>query len=200
MLAALLALLTASRLCYTRILWEGDTLPLATAGQMLHGKTIYRDIWYDKPPLVAAFHLLAGGRDGWPLRLIDALYAWLACWIAYGFARDVWSPREGLWAAGLAGFFLIFDFPATVIPVGSDLLMLAPHLAAVWLAWKRRPFWCGAMAGVAFWVSPKAHIRARGVRTMGYRWAALDRCGFCGGVRGGPRLAGRGWRPGRVLG
>jgi hypothetical protein len=34
--------------------------------------------------------------------------------------------------------------------------MLAPHLAAVWLAAKRRPLWCGAMVGVAFWASPKA--------------------------------------------
>jgi hypothetical protein len=42
-----------------------------------------------------------------------------------------------------------------VIPVASDLLMVAPHLAAVWLAWKARPFWAGAMAGVAFWISPK---------------------------------------------
>jgi hypothetical protein len=123
---------------------------------MLHGKTIYRDIWYDKPPLVAAFHLLADGRDGWPLRLADALYAWLACWIAYAFAREMWSAREAVWAGGLMGFFLLFDFPASVIPVGSDLLMLAPHLAAVWLAWKRRPFWSGAMVGVAFWASPKA--------------------------------------------
>jgi hypothetical protein len=143
-----------------RILWEGDTLPMAAAEQMLHGKTIYRDIWYDKPPLVAAFHLIpdAGApfTDGWPLRMLDALYALLACSIAYGFARAMWSVREGVWAAGLMGFFLIFDLPASVIPVGSDLLMLAPHLAAVWLAWKRRPFWCGAMAGVAFWASPKA--------------------------------------------
>jgi hypothetical protein len=123
---------------------------------MLHGKTIYRDIWYDKPPLVAAFHLLPDARPGWPLRIVDALYALLACWIAFGFARAMWSVREGIWAAALAGFFLIFDFPASVIPVGSDLLMLAPHLAAVWLAWKRRPFWCGAMVGVAFWASPKA--------------------------------------------
>lgn len=154
--AALFVLLLASRLCNTRVLWEGDTLPLATAAQMLHGKTIYRDIWYDKPPLVAAFHLLADGRDGWLLRLMDALYALLACWIAYRFAREMWSAREGIWAAGLMGFFLIFDFPASVIPVGSDLLMMAPHMAAVWLAWKRRPFWCGAMVGVAFWASPKA--------------------------------------------
>ena len=157
---SLFALLAASRLCHVRILWEGDTLPLAAAEQMLHGKTLYRDIWYDKPPLVAAFHLLpAAGAPftaGWPLRIVDALYALLACWTAYGFARAMWSVREGVWAAGLATFFLIFDFPASVIPVGSDLLMLAPHLAAVWLAWKRRPFWCGAMAGVAFWASPKA--------------------------------------------
>ncbi len=162
---SLFALLAASRLCHVRILWEGDTLPLAAAEQMLHGKTIYRDIWYDKPPLVAAFHLLPAGllpgagapfTAEWPLRIVDALYALLACWTAYGFARAMWSVREGVWAAGLATFFLIFDFPASVIPVGSDLLMLAPHLAAVWLAWKRRPFWCGAMAGVAFWASPKA--------------------------------------------
>ena len=149
-------MLAASRLCHTRILWEGDTLPLATAQQMLQGRTIYRDIWYDKPPLVAALYLLPAGRDGWMLRIVDALYALLACFIAYRFAREMWSTREAIWAAGLMGFFLIFDFPASVIPVGSDLLMLAPHLAAVWLAWKRRPLWSGAMAGVAFWASPKA--------------------------------------------
>jgi hypothetical protein len=154
--SALALLLVASRLCHLGILWEGDALPLATARQMLFGKTIYRDIWNDKPPLVAMFYLLAGARGGWPLRLLDALYAWIACWAAYRFARDVWSEREGLWAAALTGFFLIFDFPATAIPVASDLLLVAPHLAAVWLAWKRRPFWCGIALGIAFWVSPKA--------------------------------------------
>ncbi len=60
-----------------------------------------------------------------------------------------------MWAAGLLGFFLIFDFAAAVIPAASDLLMLAPHVAAVWLAWKRGPFWSGVLAGVAFWISPK---------------------------------------------
>jgi hypothetical protein len=45
--------------------------------------------------------------------------------------------------------------PSAVIPVASDLLMMAPHLAAVWLAWRRKPFWSGALAAVAFWVSPK---------------------------------------------
>ena len=55
-------------MCHVRILWEGDTLPLAAAGQMLHGKALYRDIWFDKPPLVPVFYLLSGARDGWALR------------------------------------------------------------------------------------------------------------------------------------
>ena len=62
--ALLFALLLAARMCHTGILWEGDTLPLAAAGQLLHGKVLYRDIWYDKPALVPAFHLLAGGGPG----------------------------------------------------------------------------------------------------------------------------------------
>jgi hypothetical protein len=151
----LAALLLASRLCHVRILWEGDTYPLAAAQQMLHGKVLYRDIWFDKPPLLPATYLLWGARAGWVLRLAGALYALLACWIAFAFARGLWSVREGMWAAGLLGFFLVFDFPAGVLPLASDQLMLAPHLAAVWMAWKRRPFWSGALAGVAFWISPK---------------------------------------------
>ena len=155
MFGLLAVLLVTTRLCHTGILWEGDALPMAAADQMLHGKALYRGIWFDKPPLVPAFYLLSDARPGWPVRLEDALYALLACWIAYRFARDLWSEREGLWAAGLLGFFLVFDFPSAVIPVASDLLMLAPHLAAVWMAWRRRAFWSGALAGVAFWISPK---------------------------------------------
>ena len=154
--ALLFALLLASRMCHTGILWEGDVLPLAAAGQMLDGQVLYRAIWYDKPPLAPAFHLLSAGGPGWPLRLADALYAFLCCAIAFGFARDLWSRREGLWAAALMAIYLTFYIPTAVIPVGSDMVMLAPHAAAVWMAHKRRPFWSGALAGVAFWASPKA--------------------------------------------
>jgi hypothetical protein len=152
---ALFALLAVSRLCHVHILWEGDSYPLAAAQQLEHGKALYRDVWFDKPPLLPLFYLMWGAGAGWPLRLADALYALLACGIAYGFAREMWGEREGLRAAGLLGFFLIFDFPSAVIPVASDLLMVAPHLAAVWLAWQRKPFWAGVAAGVAFWISPK---------------------------------------------
>ena len=151
----LFALLVAARLCHVEILWAEETLPLAAAQQMSAGKVLYRDIWFDKPPFAPVLYTALGGEAGWRLRLAGALYALLCCWIAYGFARDLWGRREGLWAAGLLGFFLIFDFPSSVIPLAADLLMLAPHVAAVWLAYKRRPVWAGALAGVAFTISPK---------------------------------------------
>jgi len=168
----------AARMCHTGILWEGDALPMAAAGQMLHGKALYRDIWYDKPPLVPAFHLLCGARPGWELRLEDALFALLCCWIVYGFARDLWSKREGFWAAGLLGFYLTFYLPSAVIPAGSDLLMLAPHVAAVWMAHKRRPLWSGALAGVAFWISPKAVFAAAACALWYPAGAPLMAAGF----------------------
>jgi hypothetical protein len=151
----LFVLLVAARLCHVEILWAEETLPLAAAQQMHAGKVLYRDIWFDKPPFAPALYTALGGEPGWRLRLAGALYALLCCWITWGFASDLWGRREGLWAAGLLGFFLIFDFPSSTIPLAADLLMLAPHLAAVWLAYQRRPLWAGALAGVAFTISPK---------------------------------------------
>ncbi|HXA50816.1 MAG TPA: hypothetical protein VNV86_10950 [Candidatus Acidoferrum sp.] len=155
---ALFALLIAARLCHVNVLWAEETLPLAAAGEMHAGKTLYRDIWFDKPPATALVAWAVGGRDGAILRIAGAVYALLCCWLAWGFARDLWGITAGLWAAGLLGFFLIFDFPAAAIPLASDLLMLAPHLAAVWLAWRGRAWLAGALAGAAFLVSPKGAL------------------------------------------
>jgi hypothetical protein len=179
----LFAILAAARMCHVHILWAEETLPLAAAEQMLLGKTLYRQIWFDKPPLLPAAYLLWDAQPGWPLRLAGALYALLACWIAYRFAREVWSEVEGMWAAGLLGFFLIFDLPSAVLPLASDLLLLAPHLAAVWLAWKHRPFWCGALLGVAFLISPKALFVAAACALFdpgGIWWMAAGFAAVCG--------------------
>jgi len=157
---ALFAVLLAARLCHVGILWAEETLPLASAAQMLRGNILYRDIWFDKPPLVAAPYLLWAARDGWPLRLAGAVYVLLACWLVYRLARALWSPREGYWAAVLLGFFLTFDFPSAVMPLASDLLLVSPHIAAVWLTWTRRPFWSGVLLGVGFLISPKAALIA----------------------------------------
>jgi hypothetical protein len=174
----LFALLLAARLCHIEILWAEETLPLAAAQQMRAGKVLYRDIWFDKPPFAPVLYRALGGEAGWRLRLAGALYALLCCWIAWGFARDLWGRREGVWAAGLLGFFLIFDFPSSAIPLAADLLMLAPHMAAVWLAYQRRPLWAGALAGVAFTISPKGLLVLAVCAWWAPSWALL--AGFAG--------------------
>jgi hypothetical protein len=174
----LFALLLAARLCHVGILWAEETLPLAAAQQMRAGKVLYRDIWFDKPPFAPVLYAALGGEAGWRLRLAGALYALLCCWIAWGFARRLWGRREGLWAAGLVGFFLIFDFPSSAIPLAADLLMLAPHLAAVWMAYQRRPLWAGALAGLAFTISPKAVLVLAVCAWWAPSWALL--AGFVG--------------------
>ena len=149
----LFALLLAARLCHSGILWAEETLPLAAAQQMRYGHTLYRDIWFDKPPVAALLDLPLGAGAG--LRVIGAWYGLLACWIAYRFATDLWNEREGRIAAVLLAFFLVFDTPSAVTPLATDLLMLAPHMAAVWMAARGKALIAGGLAGVAFWISPK---------------------------------------------
>lgn len=151
----LFAALVATRLCHSGILWEPETFPLAAATQILHGKALYAGIWYDKPPLAPLWYVLQGARDGWILRATGALYALLACFVTYRFARDLWTRREGLWAASLLAFFLTFDIPVSVIPIGPDLLMLTPHVAAVWLAFRKQALASGLAAGIAFLTNVK---------------------------------------------
>jgi hypothetical protein len=148
----LFAALLAARLCHGGILWEPETLPMAAAAQMSLGKVLYRDIWYDKPPLAAVYYCLFGGH----IRLAGAIYSLMACFVAFLFARDLFERAAGYWAAGLLAFFLIFDLPVAVIPVGPDMLMLLPHLLAVYLAWGGRVLAGGVVAGIAFLCNTKA--------------------------------------------
>src|SRR5947207_2496582 len=113
----LFAGLVGARLCNSGILWAEETLPLAAAAQMETGRALYRDIWFDKPPLLAAVYLLWGAREGWPLRFAGALYCLLGAALAYRFGGQLWGLAEARWAACLLAFFLTFDTPSAVVPL-----------------------------------------------------------------------------------
>jgi hypothetical protein len=130
--------------------------PTAAAIQLLDGQALYRDIWFDKPPLLAYTYLLWGARIGVPLRLAGAVFVFLCCLMIWRFARDLWGPQEGLAAALFTGFFLTFGIPSAVMALAPDLLMVLPHLAAVYLAWRGRVFFSGLAAGIAMLVNAKA--------------------------------------------
>ncbi|MCW5976779.1 MAG: glycosyltransferase family 39 protein [Bryobacteraceae bacterium] len=144
----------AARLCHVDILWVEECYPAAAALQILDGKVPYRDFWFDKPPLSALAYVLWDVRKGWLLRLAGAIFVTLASWILYRFARK-WGEREGAYAACLTAFFLTFGVPSAVMALAPDLLMLAPHAGAVYLAARGRPFWSGVVAGVAMLIHAK---------------------------------------------
>ena len=144
------------RLCHVNLLWADEDYHLAAALNLLHGRVPYRDFWYDKPPLSAIYYWLIGGYAGWPLRLFDAAYAVLACYLMYRLARVWWSEREGQVAAVLLAFFLTFYLPSAVIAFAADALMIAPHIAAVYFAFSGRAWQAGALCAVAFLANAKA--------------------------------------------
>jgi 4-amino-4-deoxy-L-arabinose transferase-like glycosyltransferase len=147
---SLTGVLLLSRLCHVNILWADEDYHLAAAIQILHGKMLYRDLWYDKPPLTAMAAALFGAWFGWPLRIVGTVLAAASCAVAFRFASDLWSRREGYWAAGFLAFSLIFYLPSATIPLEPDTLMILPHLAAVYWAWKQKPLAAGLAAGLAF--------------------------------------------------
>ncbi|MEO8100040.1 MAG: glycosyltransferase family 39 protein [Acidobacteriota bacterium] len=153
--AGLSLLLLASRLAHLNILWADEDYHLAVAIQTLHGKMLYRDIWYDKPPLSALLFMLFGAWPGWPLRLVSTLLEIGGCVVAYRFASALWTRYEGFAAAGLYAFFHVFYFAHAVIPVEPDTLMMLPHMLAVYWAWQKKPLWSGVMAGIAFLLNTK---------------------------------------------
>src|SRR5688572_13189798 len=86
----IIALILFGRMFQTEILWAEESLPLAVAQQMLAGDTLYRDVWFDKPPLLAWFYagvLRLAGYSGWGLRLIGALYIVAIVLSAYALVR-----------------------------------------------------------------------------------------------------------------
>ncbi len=174
----LFAAIAASRFCHLNILWTEEDLPLAAAVQMLRGKTLYGGVWYDKPPLVPSICMLGGAKIGWPLRLAGTLFVFLACVLAWRFARDLWGEREGRLAAALLAFFLIFGIPSAVLPLAADSLMVAPHLAAVHLAWRGRPFWSGVLAGIGLLLNAKALIVLAACALFQYRALPWLAAGF----------------------
>jgi hypothetical protein len=154
--AALFVLLLAAHLRHAGVLWAEEDLPLAVALQMKRGAVLYRDIWFDKPPLVPGIYLLWGVSIGPVLRLVGALYDLVACVFAFAISSSLWTRREGYAAAALMAFFLTFDTHSAVLPLAADLLLLVPHLAAVFFAIRGKPLLSGIAAGIGFLFNAKA--------------------------------------------
>jgi hypothetical protein len=182
----LFAALLASRLCHLHILWAEEGYGSAGAVQILHGKMIYRDFWFDKPPLAALLYMLWGGTAGWALRVASSLFGLLTAFAAWRCASALWSEREGYWAAGLVTFFLIFDIPAAVMTLGPDLIVVPLAFAAFGCVVKNQPVWAGLWCAVAAHSNAKALLLVAVVLIWGGRRQAWKIAGaFLGGSAAG---------------
>ena len=179
-------------MCHVRILWTDEDYHLAAGIQTLDGKLLYRDLWYDKPPLAAWVYAALGAFPGWPLRLFDAFYVLAICAAMYRFARDLWGQREGLRAAGLIAFFLSFDHASAVIPIAPDLFMLLPHILAVHAAWRGKAFQAGLWSGIAFLFHTKGLFVLAMCAVLAWRSILPLLAGFA--IPGAALLAFLGWK------
>ena len=151
-----LVALACLRLCFAGVLWSDEDYHMAAAIEILHGKMPYRDFWYDKPPLSALYYLIIDAQPGVILRLWDAAYVLLCSFLAHRLGRSWWGEAEGRVAALLVAFFSTFYLAAAVIPFAPDMLLLAPHLAAVYWARQGRALAAGMACGLGFWINVKA--------------------------------------------
>jgi len=131
--ASIFLAVLAARLCSVHVLWVDEAYPLAAAARLLHGDVLYRDIWFDKPPLYAWVYLLwERGRAGCcacgrPLRHVVLPTRRLA-------ARRLFGPWEDA-PPSAAGFLPDLRLPSATVPLAPDLLVVP----LAWVAyWRRR--------------------------------------------------------------
>ena len=153
------ALILFGRIFQAHVLWAEEGLPLAVAQQILAGKTLYRDVWFDKPPLLAWFYvavLRLAGYSGYGLRLFGVLYVLAIVITGFLLGKRLWGETEARWVGFFLAFFTAFYHHSATVPLAADLLLLLPHLAVFLFLVLKRPFVAGLCAGLAFHLNSKA--------------------------------------------
>ncbi len=155
-LLAVTLILGAGRFCHVGVLWVDEAYGMAAAQALLDGKVLYRDLWFDKPPLYAWVYLLEGGLPGAWLRVLGTAFGVLCCWLSHGVARALFGDWEARAAALLMAFYLVFGNPAAVVSLAPDALTIPFALGMAWLAARGRAGWAGCVAGLALLANGKA--------------------------------------------
>ena len=167
---ALLILSFLLRIFYSGNLYEDDGLWFTAAEEIVRGKALYSEIYFDKPPALPLLYALLFKLFGAKIiviRLFTIFYSVAIGAALYKFGSLLYDRRAGLLAAAC---FVIFSTTYTtghMQGLNTDFLMALPYTAAAFLlvrsridASAKRPGWLaiagGAMAGIAFQTNPKA--------------------------------------------
>ncbi len=135
---ALLAFNLLLRIVYARfefLLNPDELLWTVSARELLAGKTLYRDVWLDKPPgatlIYAAVFALTGVKMV-AIRIFAPVYVFLTALVVRAVAKVLFDDRIGWIAAFLFSYLSVNYFPEDMILLNTELLMLLPCCAATW--------------------------------------------------------------------
>jgi 4-amino-4-deoxy-L-arabinose transferase-like glycosyltransferase len=172
--AAIVVVTFLLRIFYAGHLYQDDGLWFTVGEEVLRGKVLYRDIYFDKPPAIA---LLYGalfklfGAHLLTIRLFTIVYSIAVSAMLYIFGKRFYSERIGLLAATMFAVFSTIFTTGHVQGLNTDLLMTLPYGAGTyWLLRARGDLFDGritdrqgarlalaggAMIGIATQVNPK---------------------------------------------
>ncbi len=171
--ALLLAIIAATRLPYTHFVWADEGLWFTAAQELLRGKALYSQIWFDKPPGVAWIYAAlfkAFGPSLLAVRIFTVLYALAVALALHNIARTFWGEHEARLAALLWAVYNATWIHAQVQPLAVDHLVLLPYLLSGVSFLRGRPFLAGIMAAMAFSLNPKAGVLAMFFAAVEFIW------------------------------
>jgi hypothetical protein len=135
---ALLAFNLLFRIVYARfefLLNPDELLWVVTARAFLSGKTLYSEVWLDKPPgatlIYAAVFALTGVKM-LAIRIFAPLYVFVTALVVRAIAKKLFDDRVGWMAAFLFSYLTVNYFPEDMILLNTELLMLLPLCLATW--------------------------------------------------------------------
>ena len=160
------------RIAYAGHLYEDDGLWFTAGEEILRGKALYSQIYFDKPPALALSYALLFwifGAHILTVRLFTIAYSIAISGVLYFFGAWFYNKRIGLLAAAMFAIFSTTLSTGHAQSLSTDLLMALPYTMGCFLLirsrWPRgRPersaqAWLavagGALAGVSFQVNPK---------------------------------------------
>jgi hypothetical protein len=162
------------RIFYAGHLYQDDGLWFTVGEELLRGKALYRDVYFDKPPglalvYAALFKLL--GTHLLTIRLFTIIYSIALSATLYVFGKRFYGERIGLIAAAMFAIFSTIFTTGHVQGLNTDLLMALPYVAgSYWLLRSRDDVFGrnvtgrqparfalagGAMIGIATQINPK---------------------------------------------
>jgi len=163
------------RIFYSGHLYQDDGLWFTAAEEILRGKALYREVYFDKPPLLPLVY--AGlfklfGAHILTIRVFAILYSSAISALLYLFGLRLYGKRIGLLAAAMFAVFSTTYTTGHVQGFNTDFLMTLPYTAGAMLLIRSRQgvvraaisadssarlaFGGGVCVAVAFQANPKA--------------------------------------------